>query len=253
MNRKALVTMKEGSFSRQQMAADFDRPKESPFDALASAYDAWFEDEGKLIFAIEVKAFQRVLPLLPKPWLEVGVGSGRFAQALGIEMGIDPSPKLLAMARKRGIKVFLAKGEERFFHEETFGTIFMIVTLCFVDSSVAVLNEAYRVLKTGGKIVLGLVLRDSPWGRFYSIKKEQGHRFYKHATFYSYQEVTELLEHTGFAVEKVVSTLFQKPCEVEVAEPLQEGFFSNAGFTIVIARKVPEGDLKSNRWRPVRI
>jgi len=55
------------------------------FDSLASAYDAWFDGEGKLIFAIEVKAFQEILPLLPKPWLEVGVGSGRFAQALGIE------------------------------------------------------------------------------------------------------------------------------------------------------------------------
>jgi SAM-dependent methyltransferase len=253
MNGKAPVTMKENSFPRQQMGTDFDRPEESPFDALASAYDAWFEDEGKIVFVIEVKAFQKVLPLLPKPWLEVGVGSGRFAQALGIKMGIDPSSELLTMARKRGIKVFQAKGEERFFDEETFGTIFLIVTLCFVDSPIAVLNEAHRILKTGGKIVLGLVLRDSPWGRFYSAKKEERHRFYKHATFYSYEEVKELLEHTGFAVEKVISTLFQKPNEVEAMEPPREGFFSDAGFTIVVARKVPEGDLKANRGRPMRI
>lgn len=253
MNREALVTMKEDSFPRQQLGTEFARPEESPFDALASTYDAWFEDEGKLIFAIEVKAFQKVLLLLPKPWLEVGVGSGRFAQALGIKMGIDPSAKLLAMARRRGITGFLAKGEERFFDEETFGTIFLIVTLCFVDSPIAVLKEAHRILKTGGKIVLGLVLRDSPWGRFYSAKKEERHRFYKHATFYSYQEVTELLEHTGFAVEKVISTLFQKPNEVEVMEPPRGGFFSDAGFTIVVARKVPEGDPKANRERPMRI
>ena len=133
---------------------------DSPFDSLASAYDVWFEDKGKLIFATEVKAFQKVLPLLPKPWLEVGVGSGRFAQALGIKEGIDPSAKLLGIAKKRGINVFQAEGEERFFDKETFGTIFMIVTLCFVDSPLAVLNEACRILKTGGKIVLGLVLRD---------------------------------------------------------------------------------------------
>ena len=253
MNGKAPVTMKENSFPRQQMGTDFDRPEESPFDALASAYDAWFEDEGKIVFVIEVKAFQKVLPLLPKSRLEVGVGSGRFAQALGIKMGIDPSSELLTMARKRGIKVFQAKGEERFFDEETFGTIFLIVTLCFVDSPIAVLNEAHRILKTGGKIVLGLVLRDSPWGRFYSAKKEERHRFYKHATFYSYEEVKELLEHTGFAVEKVISTLFQKPNEVEAMEPPREGFFSDAGFTIVVARKVPEGDLKANRGRPMRI
>jgi len=226
---------------------------DSPFDSLAAAYDAWFEDEGTLVFAIEVKAFQKVLPLLPKPWLEVGVGSGRFAQALGIKMGIDPSAKLLAMARKRGIEVFQAKGEERFFDEETFGTIFLIVTLCFVDWPIAVLNEACRILKAGGKIALGLVLRDSPWGQFYLAKKDDEHRFYKHATFYSYPEVTELLEQTGFAVEKVVSTLFQKPSEVEVMELPREGFFTEAGFTIVVARKVPKEDLKANRERPMPI
>ena len=53
------------------------------FDELAAEYDAWFEEEGKVIFATEVQALQEVLPSLPEPWLEVGVGSGRFAQALG--------------------------------------------------------------------------------------------------------------------------------------------------------------------------
>ncbi len=37
------------------------------FDDLALVYDNWFEEEGKLIFAIEVSAFQEVLNSLPKP------------------------------------------------------------------------------------------------------------------------------------------------------------------------------------------
>ena len=210
----------------------------SPFDILASEYDAWFEEEGKPIFDIEVKAFQEVLALLPKPWLEVGVGSGRFAQVLGIETGIDPSAKLLEMAKKRGIKVFLARGEEQFFNKETFGTVFLIVTLCFVDSPV-VLREAHRVLKREGKIMLGLVLRESPWGKFYQVKKQEGHRFYKHATLYSYQEVERLLTDSGFIIEKVVSTLFQKPGEVKEMENPREGFSVDAGFTVVMAGKIP--------------
>jgi len=247
------VLVKEDLYTQPQPGTDILNPDGSPFDDLASVYDSWFEDEGKLIFSIEVKAFQKVLPSLPKPWLEVGVGSGRFAKALGIKRGIDPSAKLLAIARKRGINVFLAKGEERFFNQETFGTIFLIVTICFLNSPVAVLQEAYRILKPGGKIGLGLVLRASPWGQCYLTKKQDGHRFYKHATFYSYQEVTELLEHTGFAVEKVISTLFQKPKAVEVMEPPREGFFSDAGFTIVVARKAPEVDHKANSDRLMRI
>jgi SAM-dependent methyltransferase len=209
----------------------------SPFDSLAKSYDAWFEEEGKPIFAIEVSAFKEVLPSLPKPWLEIGVGSGRFAQSLGIETGIDPSAKLLEIAEARGITVFQARGEERFFNKETFGTVFLIVTLCFVDSPLAVLHEAYRILKPEGKIVLGLVLRESPWGQFYLAKQEKGHRFYKYATFYSYQELEDLLKRSGFTIDKVVSTLFQRPNEVKGPESPREQFSPEAGFTILVASK----------------
>ena len=191
------------------------------------------------IFAIETEAFQEILLSLPKPWLEVGVGSGRFAQALGIEIGLDPSVKLLDIARNRSLNVLLGRGEDTPFADGAFGTVFLIVTLCFVDSPLAVLMEANRLLKPGGKIVLGLVLRGSPWGQFYQVKREKGHRFYKHATFYSYAEVTGLLEQAGFSVEKTISTLFQKPGEVEHMESPQEGFSSDAGFTIILARKSP--------------
>ena len=209
----------------------------SPFDSLALDYDNWFEREGMPIFAIETEAFQEILLSLPKPWLEVGVGSGRFAQALGIEIGLDPSVKLLDIARNRSLNVLLGRGEDTPFADGAFGTVFLIVTLCFVDSPLAVLTEANRLLKQGGKIVLGLVLWESPWGQFYQAKKE--HRFYKHATFYSYAEVTGLLGQAGFSVEKTISTLFQKPGEVEHMESPQEGFSSDAGFTIILARKSP--------------
>ena len=208
-----------------------------PFDTLATQYDAWFEEEGKLIFAIEVKALREVLPLLPKPWLEVGVGSGRFAQALSIETGIDPSVRLLEIAEGRGITVFRVGGEEQFFNKETFGAVFLIVTLCFVDSPIAVLREAHRILKPEGEIVLGLVLQESPWGKFYQSKKMEGHRFYRYATFYSYQEVERLLIDSGFTIEKVVSTIFQKPGEVKKMEAPKEGFSVKAGFTVIVAGK----------------
>ena len=126
----------------------------SPFDGLALEYDAWFDKEGSLVFFIEVQAFKELLPSLPKPWLEIGVGSGRFAQALGIGTGIDPSIKLIEMARRRGINVFLGRGEETLFDEESFGTVFLIVTLCFLDSPLNVLKEANRILMPDGKILL---------------------------------------------------------------------------------------------------
>ena len=209
----------------------------SPFDDLASAYDAWFDREGKPVFAIEVLAFHEVLPSLPKPWLEVGVGSGRFAEALGIETGLDPSSKLLHMARERGINAFLGWGEQELFDEESFGTVFLIVTLCFLDSPLDVLKEAKRILIPDGKLVLGLVLKESPWGQFYEKKKEEGHRFYRYATFYSCDEVVRLIVQAGFATERIISTLFQKPREVHRTEDPREGYSPDAGFTIIVAGK----------------
>ena len=205
------------------------------FDSLALAYDSWFEEAGKVIFNIEVQAFQEVLTSLPKPWLEVGVGSGRFAKALGIETGIDPSIKLLEMARRRGITVFPGKGEQQIFNTASFGTVFLIVTLCFVNSASDVLKEVRRILAPSGKIVLGLVLKENPWGKFYEQKKRQGHRFYKYATFYRYDEVVTLLEEAGFLIEEVISTLFQEPGKVEQIELPQKGFAPNAGFIIIVA------------------
>jgi len=209
----------------------------SAFDELAQEYDAWFDGEGKVVFAIEVRALQEVLPSLPRPWLEVGVGSGRFAQALGIETGIDSSMKLLEIAGKRGITTFLSRGEQMPFGDCTFGTVFSIAALCFVASPVEVLKEAYRILVPNGKIVLGLLLRESAWGELYQQKKKQGHPFYKYAKFYSYDELLIQLEEGGFSIERVISTLFHKPGKVEHMELPRSGYDPVAGFTVVVANR----------------
>ena len=213
----------------------------SPFNDLAVEYDAWFDKDGSLIFFIEVQAFKTLLPSLPRPWIEIGVGSGRFAQALGIETGIDPSIKLIKMARRRGINAFQGRGEQELFDKGTFGTVFLIVTLCFLDSPLDVLKEANRILAPGGKIALGLVLKESPWGQLYQQKKDEGHRFYKFATFYSCDEMVRLIVQAGFVTEKIISTLFQRPDEVQNMEEPKEGYFPDSGFTIIVAGKKSVG------------
>jgi len=228
------------SSTKQHSEAARVRPKSagfSPFNDMAAEYDAWFDKDGSLIFFIELQAFKAVLPSLPRPWLETGVGSGRFAQALGIETGVDPSTRLVKIARRRGINAFQGRGEQEPFDEGSFGTVFLIVTLCFLDSPPNVLKEASRILTPGGKIVLGLVLKESPWGQFYQQKKNEGHRFYKYATFYSLDEVVRFLAQAGFVTETITSTLFQKPAEVQNVEQPVEGYFPDAGFTIIVAGK----------------
>ena len=223
--------------SRGEELEEMIKSKISVFNSLTSDYDAWFEEEGRLIFASEVEALRQALPLLPKPWIEVGVGSGRFAQALGIDIGLDPSSKLLRMAKNRCISAILGKGEEMPFQDGVFGTVFFVVTLCFVDSPKKTLDEATRLLKSGGKLVLGLVLKESPWGQLYKKKKETCHHLYRYAMFYSYGEVDMLLNQAGFSVEQVISTLFQNHGEVNHIELPRQGFSTDAGFTVILAAK----------------
>jgi len=135
------------------------------------------------------------------------------------------------------VSTFLGEGERTPFADASFGSVFLIVTLCFVNSPLAVLSEANRILTDNGEALIGMVLRDSPWGRYYSQKAAEGHRFYRHARFYSYDEVAEFLEQSGFEIREVVSTLFQMPGEASQMESPEHSYSPDAGFTVIMAGK----------------
>ena len=104
-----------------------------PFERHAQRYDGWFDsDRGKYVFPVEVECLKGVLGELRRPCLEVGVGTGRFAEALGIEYGIDPSPNVLLYAKERGISVVRGFAEDLPYTDHSFHAIFMIVTVCFL-------------------------------------------------------------------------------------------------------------------------
>ena len=209
----------------------------SPFDDQAEAYDAWFEHEGRSVHDIELEPLRQVLPALHGPWLEVGVGSGQFARPLGIPTGIDPSLRMAELAVRRGIAVLLARGENMPFAERSFGTVFLITSLCFVDWPLSVLREVQRVLLPGGRLVLADILGGSPWSDLYEELARQGDPVYSHATFRSYGQLIGLIERAGFSIESVRSTLLQGPGEVTRVESPENGFSLGAGFVVIVAGK----------------
>ncbi|MFO8143897.1 MAG: class I SAM-dependent methyltransferase [Dehalococcoidales bacterium] len=178
---------------------------------------------------------------MSKPWLEIGVGSGRFAEGLGITTGIDPSAEMAKIASARITNTLVGRGENLCFRTASYRTAFIIVTLCFVQSPTEVLQEINRVLTRQGKLVIGMVPKESPWGLLYQEKKEQGHPFYRHTTFYNRDNVIAMLNESGFSVELETSTLFQKPTNVHSLESPRNGFYSEAGFVIIVARKRFQG------------
>ena len=150
---------------------------------------------------------------LPRPWLEVGVGTGRFAEALGVDIGVDPASGALQYAKRRGIRAVRALGHSLPFKADAFGAVFVIVTLCFADDAEGLLHEAVRVTRAEGGIVLGIIPAESPWGNFYAAKGRTGHLFYSKARFFTLEEVRNLARGVELHLERSVSTLFESPAQ----------------------------------------
>ncbi len=203
----------------------------SIFDKYYKKYDSWY-DRYKFVFLSEIEAIKKVLPRKGKG-LEIGVGTGRFSSALGISIGIDPSDKMLEIAQKRGVNAMIGSGERLPFHKGVFDYIIIIISLCFMVNPGKALEEARRVLKKNGKIIIGIVDKESFLGKFYQTKKSV---FYEKAIFFSVQEVTDLLKKVGFVSFSYYQTLSVLPDRLKIVEKPKKGF-GRGGFVVIAARK----------------
>ena len=207
------------------------------FDRYYKKYDAWY-DRNKFVYFSELKAIKKVLPKRGKG-LEIGVGTGRFASKLGISHGVDPSLNMIALAKKRGIKAKIAKGENLPFENNTFDYILMVITLSFVQDPKKVIGESRRVLKNNGKLIVAIVDKDSFLGKYYRRKKGV---FYKHANLLSIKEVTTLLGKAGFRKFIFYQTIFKTPAEIKAQEPIKKGY-GRGGFVVICASKTSKTHL----------
>ncbi|MFA4989390.1 MAG: methyltransferase domain-containing protein [Candidatus Omnitrophota bacterium] len=203
------------------------------FGRYYKKYDAWY-DKHKFAFLSEIEAIKKILPQNEKG-LEIGIGTGRFAARLGIAMGIDPSGKMLKIAQERGAHVCLGLGEDIPFLNEAFGYVAIIITLCFVKNPKKVIEEAARVLKKNGKIIIGIVDKESFLGEFYRRKKSA---FYTAAKFLSVKEAADLLKEAGFARFFYYQTISILPDEMSSVEKPKKGF-GQGGF-VVISGEIPK-------------
>ena len=201
------------------------------FDKYYKKYDAWY-DKHKFAFLSELEAIRKVLPRNEKG-LEIGVGTGRFASRLGIKYGVDPSENMLKIAQKRGIDVHHAPGERLPFDNSVLDYITIIITLCFVKDPVKVLIEAKRVLKKRGKVIIGIIDKESFLGRFYQGKKSL---FYRQAHFFGVKEVANFLKMTGFGRISYYQTIYKFPDKMNSVEKPKKGF-GEGGFVVISANK----------------
>ncbi|WP_404355673.1 class I SAM-dependent methyltransferase [Methylotuvimicrobium sp. KM1] len=205
----------------------------APFEAHHQRYEAWFEKH-------EAAYISELLALRPfVPWegygVEIGVGSGRFAAPLGVQVGVDPSRAMLGHAEARGIKVVEGVAENLPFEDGTFDYALVVTTICFVDSPVKMLAEAHRVLKPGGRLVIGFIDRESALGQDYLAHQDES-VFYREATFISADEVEQLLLETCFSIDAWGQTLARPLPETREIESLRAGR-GQCAFVVVAATK----------------
>ena len=203
-----------------------------PFEAHTERYEAWFERHDAAYIS-ELLALRPFVPLTGRG-LEIGVGSGRFAAPLGVQVGIDPSRAMLDRARARGLEVLEGIAEDLPFVDDSFDHALVVTTLCFVASPEAMLAEARRVLRPGGVLVMGFIDRDSTLGRHYE-KHREASVFYRDATFHSASEVERLVTGAGFSILSWAQTLSRSLEQTEHIEPVRPGRGQDA-FVVVHAR-----------------
>ena len=207
--------------------------KQSPFEQYVREYEQWFA-EHHWVYQAEIQAVRSLLPPTGSG-LEIGVGSGRFAEPLAISLGVEPSRQMAALAKRRGIQIIHGVAEHLPFADASFDFTLMVTTICFVADIGNALREAHRILVPNGHCLLGLVDRNSLLGQQY-LQKQGESLFYRDAVFYSVDEVIVHLQQAGFHDISCRQTIFSGLSEISENEPVLEGF-GQGSFVVVRGRK----------------
>ncbi len=137
---------------------------------LATAYENWYETDGRRADLLEKRLLQRLFRRFPEAStvLEVGCGTGHFTRWMASEgyrsIGADISPVMLAEARRLGTRTCIEADAGRLpFRTGSFDLVSLITALEFIERPVLVAREAFRVARRG--LILGCINRHSRLGR----------------------------------------------------------------------------------------
>ncbi len=205
----------------------------SAFEEEAADFDSWFEN-NKNVFESEFKAEEKLM-LNAENAVSIGVGSGLFASRLGIKHGVEPARGMAELAREKGIDVTRGYAENVPIKDHEFETVLMSTVLSYVDDPQKAVDEAYRILKNGGHVVISFLPKEGSYTMMYDLAIMRGKhdpeispdypypiKFIKGSNWLSTERVTELMKNAGFKDLKYVQTLTKHPkyTNKEVEEPI---------------------------------
>lgn len=143
----------------------------SRWDADAAAYDNWFDRPwGRYASGVEHDLLLDAIgPVDGLDVCDAGCGTGRFAARLEADgaqvVGVDRDPAELVVAGTRVRGALLEADVHHLPFPDTHFDVTVAVTVCeFAADPAAVIAELARVTRPGGRVVIGSLHRNSPWG-----------------------------------------------------------------------------------------
>lgn len=196
------------------------------FDSKADSYDSWYmtplgayEDELE-----NALFFKHAGAVRGKTVLDVGCGTGlysiRLAEAGADVTAVDVSSKMIEVARRkaqdRGQYIWFDQADmsKLPYENRTFDMVVSITALEFADDPLIALMEMARVLKPGGKLILGILNSDSPWADARRERAKREESIYGSANFLSPRDLRQLFHRTGtFGALTMESCIYTLPEE----------------------------------------
>lgn len=209
------------------MSSDHQNPAPNDYDAFAEAYAA--ETESNLLNGYYARPAIAALAgdVAGRRVLDVGCGAGPLLKTLrergAVVTGIEPSIKMLELARKRlGDDADLHQGglggEPLPFADDTFDDAIACLVLHYLEDWKAPLTELRRVLKPGGRLIVAV---NHPFAYKW---------VYRDADYFQLREYSE--EYT-FSGQKASLTYWHRPLHAMTEA------FTEAGFRIAVVSEPP--------------
>ena len=193
-------------------------------EGLSEAYARWRSGPlGQITDRLEQQLlFELAGSVAGKTVLDVGCGDGalasEFARRGAIVTGLDANPAMIAAARRRteieATQLHLVEGqaEKLPFNDAAFDLVLAVTVLCFVRDAERAVVEMARVLKPGGRLVIGELGRWSFWAAYRRIRGWLGHPTWRAARFRTAFELSGLVSAAGLQVAEIRGAAYYPPC-----------------------------------------